>query len=104
MKNLPNYPSKHLIAQGNLLRLKWHLQARVCAPLATGCVVGRGGTAEEGEDPWTEVGGCRTEGAAWGEGGENEEQEEEEVHQEGNEEGTSPLKVEGPTLEAETEI
>lgn len=37
-------------------------------------------------------------------GGENEEQEEEEVHQEGNEEGTSPLEVEGPTLKTQTEI
>lgn len=83
----------------NPVRLKWRLQARVCAPLATGCVVGRGGTAEEGEDPWKEVGSRR--GGAWGERGENEEQEEEEVHREGNEEGTSSLEVEGPTLEKE---
>lgn len=95
---------KHPTAQENLLRLKWRLQVRVCAPLATGCVVGRGGTAEEGQDPWTEVGGCRAEGAACREGGEHEKQEEEEVHQEGNEEGTSPLEVEGPTLETKTQI
>ncbi len=70
----------------------------MCAPLATGCVVGRGGTAEEGGDPWKEGGSRRAEGPAWGERGENEEQE---VHREGNEEGTSSLEMEGPTLETE---
>lgn len=87
---------RHLTARvENLVRLKWRLQARVCAPLATGCVVGRGRTAEEGGDPWKDVGGHRAEGAALGGRSEDEEQEEEEVHREGNEVGTSS--VEGPT-------
>lgn len=79
-----------------LVRLKWRLQARACAALATGCVVGRGETAEDGEDPWKEVGGRPGEGAACVERGEDEE-----VHREGNEEGTSSLEVEGPTLQNE---
>lgn len=61
----------------------------------TGCVVGRGRTAEEEEeDP------CQVEGAAWGEHSEDEELE---VHREGNEEGTSSLEAEGPTLETKQE-
>lgn len=68
---------------------------KVYAPLVTGFVVGRGRIAEEGEDPWKEVGGRQGEGASWGERGEK--QEEEEVHQEGNEGGTSSLEVEGST-------
>lgn len=75
----------------------------VCAPLVTGCVVGRGGTAEEEEDPWMEVGGRQVEGAAWGDRSEDENLEEEEVHREGNEGGTSSLEVEEPTLEAKQE-
>lgn len=59
-------------------------------------MVGRGGTAEEGEEPWKCVGGRRAKGAAWG-----ERSEDEEVHLEGNEEGTSSLEEEGPTLEKE---
>lgn len=68
----------------------------MCAPLATGCVVEMGGTAEEGGGPWKDVGGRQAEGAAWGEHIEDGE-EEEEVHQEGNEEETSSLEEEGPT-------
>lgn len=68
------------------------------APLAPGPAAGRGGTAEEGEDPRTEVGRSR---AACGEGGGNEKQEGEVVHQEGIEEGTSFLEEGGPTLETE---
>lgn len=64
----------------------------MCAPLGTGCAVGRGRTAEEGGDPWKDAGGRRAEGAALG-----GHSEDEEVHQEGNEEGTSLLEVEGPT-------
>ena len=37
--------------------------------------------------------------AAWGRHSENEDLEVGEVHWEGNEEGTSSLEVEGPTLE-----
>lgn len=55
-------------------------------------MVGRGGTAEEGEDPWREAGSRRAEGAAWEDRGEDEE-----VHRGGNEEGASSLEVEGPT-------
>lgn len=51
----------------------------MCAPQATGCVVERGGTAEEGEDPWKEVGGQRAERGAWWERDEDGEQEGEEV-------------------------
>lgn len=61
----------------------------------TGFVVGRGRIAEEGEDPWKEVGGRQGEGASWRSG------EKQEVHQEGNEGGTSSLEVEGSTLEKE---
>lgn len=60
----------HPTAQENVLRFKCHLQAKVCVAHVTGCVVGIRGTDEEGEDPWTEVGGLQAEGVAWGEGGE----------------------------------
>lgn len=49
--------------QVNMLRLQWHLQVGVCAPVAPGCVVGKGGSAEEGVGPRMEAGGCRTEEA-----------------------------------------
>ncbi|KAG7237215.1 hypothetical protein INR49_032548 [Caranx melampygus] len=42
-----------------------HWEVRFCAPLGTGCVVGRAGVAVE-EDPLKKVGGCQVEGAAWG--------------------------------------
>lgn len=73
------------------IRLKWHLQVRLCAPLVTGCVVGRGRTAEEGQDPRKEVEARRGQGAAWREHSEDEEQVVEELHQGGNEDGTSFL-------------
>ena len=66
----------------------------------TGCVVVRGGTAEEEEDPWREDGSRRVEGAASGEHSEDEELDHEEVHRVENEEGTSSPEVEVPTLEA----
>lgn len=59
-------------------------------------MVGRAGAAGE-EDPSKRVGGRRVEGAAWGEHSEGDHLEEEEVHREGNEEGTSPPGAEGPT-------
>lgn len=75
---------------------------RLCAPLVTGCVVGKGGTAEEGQDPWKEVEARRVQGAAWGKRSEDEEQVVEELHREGNEEEeTSFLEVEKPTLRGE---
>lgn len=86
----------------NLVRLKWHLQVRLCAPLVTGCVVGGGGTAEEGQDPWKEVEAPRVQGGACGERSEDEDQVVKELHREGNEEGTSFLEVEKPTLGRES--
>lgn len=41
----------HLFIQVETVTLKWRLQAKVCSPLVTACVVGMGGTAEEGEGP-----------------------------------------------------
>lgn len=63
----------------------------------TGCVEGRGGTAEEEQDPWREEGGHQGLEAAWGEHGRDEEEEGEEDHLEESEEGTSSLVAEGPT-------
>lgn len=63
-------------------------------------MVGRGGTAEEEEDPWKEAGHRLEEGVAWGRrrnACEGEEQEEVEVRREGNEEVTSFLEEEAPT-------
>lgn len=94
---------KHRTAPENLLRLRWRLLLRAGAPLAPGPAAGRGLTAEEGEDPWTEGGGSQAQGAACGEGGGNEKEEEEVVHQEGIAEGTSFLEEGGPTLETEAD-
>lgn len=60
----------------------------------TGCVVGKGGTAEEVEEeaPWKKAGGHQEERAALGDRKrpcEDEEREEGVVHQVGNEEGAS---------------
>lgn len=95
---LTRNPSSHSSSR-NSVRIRWRLQARFCSPLGTGCVVGRAGFAVE-EDPLKKVGGRQVEGAAWGPHSEGDHLEEEEVHREGSEEGTSPLGVEGPTLEA----
>lgn len=58
--------------------------------------MGRGGTAE---GPWKEVEVRQVQGAAWGAHSEDKEHLKEEVHREENEEGTSFLEVEEPTLE-----
>lgn len=82
------------------MRLKWRLQAKVCSPQVTDCVVGRGGIAEEGEGPWRKVGDRLEEGVAWGgrrNACEGEEQEEVEVRRVGNEEVTSFLEEGAPT-------
>lgn len=52
-----------------MLRLKWHLQVGVCAPVTPGGVGTKGWSAEEGVEPRMEVGGCRTEEAPRGRGG-----------------------------------
>lgn len=97
-ENRPIHPSVQTShsSRKNRLGLIWRLLLRVGAPPAA-----RGGTAEEGEDPWTEVGGRQAQGPACGAGGESEKRGGEVVHREGIEEGTSFLEVGGPTLETE---
>lgn len=56
---------KCMMAQVEIwLRFKWRLQVKLCAPLMTGCVVGRGGTAVDGEGPWKEEETCQVPEAA----------------------------------------
>lgn len=69
--------------------------------METGCVVGEGGIAEEGEGPWKKVGSCQEKAVACGEHRRacwDENQEEGEVHREGIEEEASLLEAEEPTL------